>query len=54
MSMKMTAFWDISLCSVAEVYRPDDGEIHTSEASVYFNKTAQCYPISQKAIIVQF
>jgi hypothetical protein len=52
--MKMTAFWDIAPCSLIVVdwhirvvyclhhQGLDDGGVHTSEMSVYYNETTQC------------
>jgi hypothetical protein len=52
-AMKMTAFWDMASCSIAEIDRPfrgtyclhnqGDEAVRTSETSVCFNETTQCY-----------
>jgi hypothetical protein len=52
-STKITAFWDMALCNVVSSKQTDVSEIglialmmkavRTSEMSVHFNETRQCY-----------
>jgi hypothetical protein len=62
--MKMTAFWDIAPCSLAEVYRcfrdayclhhqgyrPHNGGLRISETSVYCNETTRRYALMMEAL----
>jgi hypothetical protein len=46
--LKMTAFWDMALCSLVEIYRRSWSayglhQVRTSETSVYFNETTRRY-----------
>jgi hypothetical protein len=62
--MKMTAFWDIAPCSLAEVdrcfrgvyclhhqgYRPHNGGLRISETSVYCSETTRRYALIMEAL----
>jgi hypothetical protein len=41
--MKMTAFWDIALCSVCLHHQVMTEAVHTSEMLAHFYKTIRCY-----------